>query len=100
MTLPVSKAQVEKGMALFDQKKPDWLKDIDENKLNIGDPNACALTQIYGSFSGGLQELGISGRGHEFGFNLPRGENTHGAYDMLNQFWNDGIKERRALAAV
>ncbi len=100
MTLPVSKDQVEKGMALFDKDKPDWLSRIDENKLNIADPNSCAVTQLYGSFSGGLQELGISGRGHEFGFNIPRGQVPLGAYDLLNQYWNDGIKERRALAAV
>ena len=50
---------VELGAALLDQEKPDWFNLVDMKKFNINRPTDCILGQIYGSYSIGIDAIGL-----------------------------------------
>lgn len=43
------KENVARGVALLDEKKPGWYKQIDVKKLHLSSCTDCVLGQLYGS---------------------------------------------------
>lgn len=92
MTMDEMKARVQKGIALLDEKAPDWWVpgkvDLDALDMQYGD--SCVLGQIYGDYLDGCLKLGISLQGSPYGFDLDtsRPDSEYRAYDRL---WVDAI---------
>ena len=95
---------VERGVALLDEKRPGWENEIDLTNLRMASFQSCILGQLYKShifpYTGyfeGCNDLGISGAdGSEYGFDLPekfKGKET--SWEQLDQEWRDLIIERR-----
>src|SRR6266567_1072053 len=64
--------QVERGIALLDEKKHNWREKFVPAALEMSWYTTCILGQVYGGYENGLWFLGIS---HEqapaYGFELP-----------------------------
>lgn len=113
-------ARVAKGVALLDEKKPGWEREIDLEALDISDGNFCVTAQLYGGlWRNGLRELGLTGANGgtyvSHGFNaddglrcagrccaglpvLPEGYSMAAAYAALNAEWRRTIVARLVLA--
>lgn len=96
-------SRVARGIALMDEKWPDWATEIDLERLDIEDASYCVTAQYagqkfgYADFSEGRRRLDLSTEsyvGH--GFNVEPGD--FGAYAILNRLWRDEILRRRAQA--
>ena len=53
----MARSEVAAGMALLDSHRPNWRRLVDPASIDIGDGAVCALGQIFGSYSNGLQYL-------------------------------------------
>jgi hypothetical protein len=94
-------AEVQRGIALLDQKVPGWRKRIDLDRLDMimGLPDStgcgCILTQVFGNYWRGLRLLdfdGLDGGDDDYGFDVA-GRDANESYHDLTAAW------RRALTA-
>ena len=60
----------ERGARLLDAKRKGWASSIELSMLDMSSLENDVLTQLYGDFLAGLEELGIVGRAAEYGFAL------------------------------
>lgn len=100
-------ARVQRGIALMDEKWPDWAMEIDLEALDIQDSCRCVTAQYSASRDGesdwakGRDMLDLTRREYdEHGFN---GEVEDGcvpdqAYETLNGLWKAEIMRRRQAA--
>lgn len=85
----------KRGAAELDLLDPRWFMKIDLDKLNMvkgideGD-GACVLCQLYGTYSHGMQELGINYEEWN-GFNAGSAR----GFAALDAAWTQLITERR-----
>ena len=89
----VMEANVARGSALMDEKRPGWHNRIDLKKLDVSSGSYCVLGQDCGSYTRGLRKLGISRGSSEYGFCT--GEGTSGRYRELTKLWKREIEVRR-----
>lgn len=54
-------AAVQRGVALLDQVKPNWFTKFKQRQFDLSEPNQCALGQVYGEYTKGLQRLAEDG---------------------------------------
>lgn len=50
---------VKRGMALLDEKRPDWRKYVELAALDMNEPAQCILGQVYGNYYDGRDELAL-----------------------------------------
>lgn len=84
--------QVDHGVAMLDRKVPGWATRISLEKLDIASTNQCVVSQLCGSWAGGLEHLGLSrndARRHGFWFFTPFG------YFRANQAWREAVVTRQ-----
>jgi hypothetical protein len=53
-------ARVARGVALLDEKCPDWRTRVNPDTLDMASDFDCVLGQLYGRYSLGWQPLGIT----------------------------------------
>jgi hypothetical protein len=70
--------RVDKGEALFDEKRPGWYLEVDINTLDINDTGLCVLGQVYGNYWTAVDILfgGSCGTARDHGFDF---------YDSLDE---------------
>ena len=56
-TLPPLAERVAAGAALLDRHQPGWATQVDPTLLDMQDPRADVLGQLYGSFDTGVRQL-------------------------------------------
>jgi hypothetical protein len=106
-------ARVAKGIALLDEKIPDWVDRIDLDTLDIGNGNHCVTAQLssVGDWIPGMQMLGLEAGDHHTGSYTEHGFNTESFYDVadykpweardtLTEIWKRRITERRQQATT
>jgi hypothetical protein len=78
---------VQRGMGLLDEKAPPgWRDKVSPPTLDMGDPCHCVLAQVFGDYSQGLRELGISNPDY-YGFTF-MGYPCYGPeFETLTQDW-------------
>ena len=83
---------VTKGLDILDAHfgGRSWVKDIDLDNLDLGSCGVCVLGQLFGDYSEGLEELGLSG-GHPYGFD------TSGRFSELTAAWKEALGENKGL---
>lgn len=102
-------ARVAKGVALLDEKRPGWEREIDLETLNIQNGHCCVTAQLSGEsrWYAGMDQLGLTegndGTYVAHGFNA---EDPHAmddeeydqdkVYDTLNSLWRDVVTSRLA----
>jgi hypothetical protein len=111
-------ARVQRGIALMDEKWPDWATEIDLDTLDIGESDRCVTAQydafmqkaedrehVSGWYFEGMKRLGIgdnetyAAHGFNGDYVFEDGEIngvTPGAFDALNGLWKAEIERRRA----
>lgn len=62
--------RVARGVALLDEKAPDWRTQVNPDTLDMCSDTACVLGQIYGRYGSGMVALGLTSRtqGTRYGF--------------------------------
>lgn len=53
--------RVAGGMALLDERRPGWLREMAPQWLDIADCLDCTLGQVYGRYDDGMKALGLAG---------------------------------------
>lgn len=107
-------ARVAKGIALFDEKIPDWPRRVNRDRVDIQSGTDCVTAQLSGSnsFSVGMLMLGLkdglknSGSYTLHGFNaetedapgMPPGYDQDEAYLILNRIWKREIARLQSAA--
>lgn len=89
VTLPPIRERAEAGAARLSLRTAGvarWWEYIHLGSLNVGSCHDCVLGQVYGSFSLGLEQLGLDDLGA-----MALGFSTH---------WDEGDAEDRQLAAA
>lgn len=86
-------AAVNAGIQLLDAERPGWKSEVDLDNLDLGSCGVCVLGQIFGEYSEGLSELGIS-VGSRYGFDLVGGS---GSYLELTKAWKDALGTNNVL---
>jgi hypothetical protein len=101
-------ARVQRGIALMDEKWPDWATEIDLERLDIEWGDRCVTAQyaqLHGnapeddidSWKDGRSMLDLSPREYErHGFNTDAGLGSNKDYAALNGLWRAEIERRRA----
>lgn len=86
--------KVQNGSNLLDRVRPGWRDEIDLDTLDIGSLDCCVMGQLYGSYTRGLDALGLTGKATAHGFSLGMGlirEFPAGAwkekYEVLTDEW-------------
>jgi hypothetical protein len=91
-------ARVAKGVALLDEKRPGWERELDLDRLDIADGTRCVTAQLSGkdSWLTGMRQLGLEIETYtEHGFRAPDEEYEQGdPYATLNTLWREVITER------
>lgn len=104
-------ARVAKGIALLDEKAPDWAAKIQLDLLDIWDGDYCVTAQLSGhrDFVTGMKMLDLeqgannSGSYTLHGFNaedpgapgLPENYDQGDAFQTLNRIWKREIRARQ-----
>lgn len=106
--------RVARGAAQLDETRPGWFRDVDLETLAVDDTESCVLTQLYGSFSEGVNALGLrhlccarcesraegTTSDADLGFDVFYGrEDARESFTVLNEAWRDEIEHRRGNAA-
>lgn len=103
-------ARVAKGVALLDEKRPGWERELDLETLDIRNGSCCVTAQLSGEsyWVAGMDQLGLTegdnGTYVAHGFNaedyLPGDVNydTNDVYPVLNSLWRDVVTERLTAA--
>jgi hypothetical protein len=94
-------ARVQRGIALMDEKWPDWATEINLEKLDIADGSACMTAQYaqrddsWANWVDGCRALDLSSDSYtEHGFRAD--DDRQGDYPTLNGLWKAEIERRRA----
>lgn len=93
-------ARVAKGVALLDQKRPGWERQIDLEDLDIQSPHSCVTAQLSGVswWRTGMKQLDLDMESYtDHGFRVDddrEGED----YPVLNSLWRDVVTERLTAA--
>jgi hypothetical protein len=97
--------RVGRGAALLDERRPDWWRLVDLDRLDIGSPCDCIAGQLY--MGGGnyrnwtmvMDSLGLHAEADEaaHGFDGP---GLTGDYTALTEAWRTLIARRREQAQV
>jgi hypothetical protein len=109
-------ARVAKGVALLDEKRPGWERELDLGTLNIRSGEHCVTAQLSGmrrgdqSYLVGMDLLNLT-EGNEgsyvaHGFNAEDPQamdddeeyDQAKVYDTLNSLWRDVVTERLTAA--
>lgn len=95
-------ARVAKGVALLDEKRPGWERELDLDRLDIADGTSCVTAQLSGqnSWLTGMNQLGLEIETYEeHGFRAPDEEWVlRDAYGTLNALWREVITGRLTAA--
>ena len=93
--------RVQSGAELLDRKFPGWEGQISLDSLDLGDFTNCTVTQLYGSYIDGLEDLGFGGFAvcHYDGDEVDYGFDSYYAdeyeYAELTAAWKALISQRR-----
>lgn len=97
-------ARVARGIALMDEKWPNWATEIDLEKLDIKDGTRCMTAQYSaardgsGGWRDGMYLLGLNMDSYtEHGFKTE--DENQGDYPTLNALWQAEILRRRTAAS-
>jgi hypothetical protein len=90
--------RVAVGAALLDAELPGWAERIELGLLDLGSPRCCVLGQLYGTYSVGLEAVGLDWgpscpeRSRERGFTaFPGGGDT---FAGLTAAWRGEVAAR------
>lgn len=83
---------VKRGVKLLNRRNPGWHEAIDLRDLDMDSPWCCVLGQLYHSFTLGLMELKVWGKGTTYGF-FPRKDKD---VPILDALWKQAILDLRA----
>lgn len=87
-----------RGATKLDEMKPGWTNRVDERTLDMTSPERCVLGQVFGSYSYGLEQLGLRNR-IAYGFDLNDLDFIFPfAWTRLRQAWKREIRARREAA--
>lgn len=86
--------RVALGVALLDEKCPDWVNRIDLSRLDIASCNRCILGQLFGDFGRGYEPLDIW-TAEPYGF-MPEYEQI----EAMQAEWVRVIADRRSAVEV
>ncbi len=89
---PAVRAHVNNGALVLDQVWPNWIENINLDKLSIVDPFDCILGQLYGMYTVGIAKLGVYGY-NDLGFTMSN-ESGFNA-DFVTGMWRELIEMRR-----
>lgn len=90
-------ARVAKGVALLDEKRPGWEREIDLDTLDIENGTSCVTAQLSGTSAwyDGMYALDLTMRTYtEHGFRVDDGDQDD--YATLNILWKALITTRLA----
>lgn len=92
--------QISEGIALLDTDRPGWADLIDVTVLNVADPDACVLHQVYGDYDTASRDLDLDeSEVVACGFALPDDAWSSREYDQLTREWITAIQARKAGAS-
>lgn len=88
--------RVSRGVALLDERKPNWRELIDTKKLDMTCQYNCILGQVYRSYMQGLSALFTVNLSFDHacnhGFHLPVGsDRDNDGFDELAEEWKRHI---------
>lgn len=85
------KEAAAKGARKCDEMLPGWYRKIDVPRLDISLPNRCVCGQLGGTYSRGLELVGLSyAGGASYGFSSC----GIGAMGFLTEAWKEEIEAR------
>jgi len=84
--------RVEAGVAFLNVVKPNWLKKIDVEKLDLIDKKVCMLGELYGNYDDGLSQLGLKNGTSATNLGFYGSER---GYKVLTEVWKRKIIELR-----
>jgi hypothetical protein len=98
--MSIHDSNIERGMALLDEKVPGWDQRIDLRSLDVGSRMQCVVGQLFGVRDNdllylGYQALGVK-RPRQYGFSLDWDLGYRATYGGLTTAWKRKIRERRA----
>ena len=84
--------RVEAGVAFLNVVKPNWLKKIDVEKLDLGNKKVCMLGELYGYYDDGISTLGLENKtsATNLGF-----YGSKRGYKVLTAAWKNKIAKLR-----
>lgn len=97
------KRTVEAGVQLLKEQNPDWQSHANPETLDMAYHGLCLLSQLYGSFDAGVDELDLGSPfgeevqdsdGWEYGFTLPPWTDAttlSADYAQLTETWRNVI---------
>jgi len=97
--------RVARGAALMDEKWPTWKDDVELDRLDIADPQACMTAQFAQitrqdsdlNYSHGKEALGLDDKSYAaYGFNADPRE-VRGGYDAKHDHYQAGINTLNTL---
>jgi len=103
-------ARVARGVALLDEKCPDWRTRVNPDILDLHSDTDCVVGQLYGSYPAGWPALGLTSRvqATRYGFDAVTGDQwpsvalgNEAEIDALTEAWRaylGGTHRRAALA--
>ncbi len=84
-------SRVLAGVALLDDKVPNWRDLVNKRFFDINDPRQCVLGQVFGRYCTGINKLGITFRdAKEYGFVTCYCDSSHtflADYRRLTNTW-------------
>lgn len=91
----VDRDRIARGAALLDEEMPGWAEKISLEILDINDSEMCILAQLYGSFYGGGENLGLftNDKLVENGFFPEKMDDTY-YKNLKNEAWAEEIAKR------
>lgn len=89
--------RVANGVALLDEHRPGWDRDVDLDNFKLSSCDECVLGQLYGRYGVGIAALGLK-TGINHGFAAPHGffALPGFGYEDLEGIWVDEIVARRS----
>jgi hypothetical protein len=92
--------EVKAGMALLDERVPEWRKKVNPSSLNMSSCFSCILGQVFGRYSYGVKELELGEDDpQELGF-LTRDYGSYGEFRELTQAWKEALSETSSPIAA
>ena len=94
----IAQRRAGRGARLMDMGHPGWASNINRGRLNISNPSACVLHQVYGSYIAGCRDLEFD-TCHKvaYGFLVAVTFRLFADTRRLNQAWMKEIEERLDL---
>lgn len=84
---------VLRGIALLDEKVPDWREKIEPESLFMDLCMSCVLGQIFGYYPDGLEHLDIPSHQQaiHYGFDADTNSETSPKWNELTQLWKEQL---------